>query len=286
MSTGVLSHLADKHPDAAFTIAGGPATAPLFEAFPRLERFIALRKQRGHAHLVSLWKNVRREKWDVVVDLRGSLLSVFLRAKERHVFWLANKTKSKIEQFADLLKLDAAPPSRLWPSAAARERAAALIPDGREIVCLAPKTNSPKKDWPIERFAELAKRMRRDDRVFVVLATQAQQASIRPLTESLPADCVIDLSGRTDLMTAYAVIERAALFVGNDSGLLHMAAASGTRCVGIYGPTNDKVYAPSGPHIKIVKAREFAMGEAEKRAPEYMRMIPVDNVAEACIMDA
>lgn len=286
MSTGILSHLADKHPDAMFTIAGGPAAASLFDAFPRLERFIALRKQKGHVHLVSLWKNVRWEKWDIVVDLRGSLLSVFLRANERYVFWRADKTKSKADQFAALLKLDATPPARLWSSGAARERAAALLPGGREIVCLAPKTNSPKKDWPIERFAELAKRMRRDGRVFAVLATKAQQASIRPLTESLPEDCVIDLSGQTDLMTAYAIIERSSLFIGNDSGLLHMAAASGVRCVGIYGPTNDKVYAPSGPHVRIVKAREFAMGESEKRNHAYMQMIPVDKVAEACIMES
>ena len=284
LSTGVLSHLADRHADASFTIAGGPAAAPLFEAFPRLERFIALHKQRGHRHLVALWQTVRREKWDVVVDLRGSLLSIFLRAKKRYVFWRADKTKSKADQLASLLNLDNTPSAHLWTSAATRERADALLPQGREIICLAPKSNSPKKDWPIERFAELAQRMSRDGRTFAVLATKAQQESIRPLTESLPGDCIIDLSGQTDLMTAYAVIERSSLFVGNDSGLLHMAAASGVRSVGIYGPTNDKVYAPSGPHVKIVKAREFAMGESEKRAPEYMRMIPVDKVAEACIM--
>lgn len=272
MTTGVLSALADRYQGAAFTIAGGPAVASLFESFPRLERFIVLQKQKWHRHWVSLWQLVREEKWDVVVDLRGSLLSVFLRTKARHIFWNPDKSKTKAEQLAALLKLDTVPPMHLWPDNAARQRAAALLPADKEAVCFAPVSNSPKKDWPIEHFIELAKRLYRGNRVFVVLATGRQRDAIAPLVASLPEDSVCDLSGRTDLMTAYAVIERSTLFVGNDSGLLHMAATSGVRCVGIYGPTDGKMYAPRGRHVTVVGTSGVTM-----------RMIPVDQVEAACM---
>src|SRR5471030_2087303 len=74
LSTGLLAHLIERHPDARLTIAAGPVAAPLFEAVPGLERLIVMEKRRLAAHWLGLYRAVARRRWDIVVDLRGSAL--------------------------------------------------------------------------------------------------------------------------------------------------------------------------------------------------------------------
>lgn len=281
ISSGIFNHLAEQYPQARFTVAGGSAAVSVFEAFPRLDRIICVIKKPRNRHWIDLWLEVCGQKWDIVVDLRGSLISFLLYAKKRYVFFKPDKSKSKSEQLAAMMKLNVPPPTKLWSSAEAKANAAKLLPEDKDVILLAPKTNSAAKDWPIERFAELAQRLCTEKTVFAVLAAQAQKESVQPIIQALPKENVLDLSGATDLLTAYAIMERSKLFIGNDSGLLHMAAASGMRCVGLYGPSNDKVYAPRGPHVTIVKSYDFAMGEEEKRDNKYMQMLSVDQVEQA-----
>ena len=85
LSTGLLSHLIDRYPHARFTVASGPAAAPLFEAMPALERVIPLRKRRLSLHWLELWQQCATRRWDLVIDLRRSALSWCLLSRERRV---------------------------------------------------------------------------------------------------------------------------------------------------------------------------------------------------------
>ncbi len=73
---------------------------------------------------------------------------------------------------------------------------------------------------------------------------------------ALPAGRVIDLVGAVDLPGAAACLQRCRLFVGNDSGLMHLAAAAGTPTLGLFGPSRERRYAPWGPHTAVVRTRE------------------------------
>ena len=73
-----------------------------------------------------------------------------------------------------------------------------------------------------------------------------------PLLAALPD--AIDLTGRLSLPEAAAVLRRAALFVGNDSGLMHLAAAAGAPTLGLFGPTNAAEYGPAGSRARAVLA--------------------------------
>ena len=85
LSTGALGWLAGQHPEARFTIACGPVAAPLFEAFPQLERLVVVRKQRYSLHWLALWSACAGTAWDLAVDLRGSGLTWFLQIGRAHV---------------------------------------------------------------------------------------------------------------------------------------------------------------------------------------------------------
>jgi ADP-heptose:LPS heptosyltransferase len=67
---------------------------------------------------------------------------------------------------------------------------------------------------------------------------------------------LLDLVGDLHLLAVYAVLTRCTLFVGNDSGLMHMAAAAGIPTVGLFGPSRDDHYAPWGPLGRVVRTDE------------------------------
>src|SRR6202040_4353991 len=66
----------------------------------------------------------------------------------------------------------------------------------------------------------------------------------------------IDLVGRVDLLTAAAVLRRCAMFIGNDTGLMHIAAASGTPTLGLFGPSPVAQYAPWGRRTAWVRSAD------------------------------
>ena len=73
------------------------------------------------------------------------------------------------------------------------------------------------------------------------------------LIDEIPAGRCIDLVGKLDLLTAYACLGRCNFYVGNDSGLMHLAAASGIPTLGLFGPTQESLYAPWGDHTGVVR---------------------------------
>jgi hypothetical protein len=92
---------------------------------------------------------------------------------------------------------------------------------------------------------------------YPILNRQAGAAHARaqaaPLVAALPPTRLVDLVGRTDLLTAAAVLKRAVLFIGNDTGVMHMAAAVGTPTLGLFGPSLAEHYAPWGPRTAVVR---------------------------------
>ncbi len=92
----------------------------------------------------------------------------------------------------------------------------------------------------------------------LILGGPDDRRSAEPLRRSLPRDRWIDLTGQVDLLTAYACLKRARLFVGNDSGLMHLAAAAGAPTVGLFGPSDERLYGPWGEYTRVVRgARAF-----------------------------
>ena len=87
----------------------------------------------------------------------------------------------------------------------------------------------------------------------MLLGGPEDQAAVEPVRASVPRDRCIDLVGREELIVAYAALKRARLFVGNDSGLMHLAAAAGAPTLGLFGPSDEALYAPWGARARTVR---------------------------------
>jgi len=264
LTTGLLAHLIESHPGARTTIACGPIPAPLFRALPGLERVIPLQKRPWAGHWLDLWRQVAGARWDLVVDLRDSAVSRLVRARRRVTYRSTGHGVHKVIELGRLLALDPPPSPTVWTDAAAEAEAGRLMPAGGDWLALAPAANWTGKEWPAERFAELADRLTAPGGALAgarvaVLAGPGEGGRCRPVLERLGSPRALDLVGRTDPLTAAACLRRARLFVGNDSGLMHLAAAAGTPTLGLFGPTPSDIYGPWGAHAALVKAADGRM---------------------------
>lgn len=253
LSTGLLDHLLGAHPEARVTIACGPAAAPLFEAVPNLERIIVLDKMLFSLHWPMLWSACAGRRWDVLVDLRNSPMFYLLRARRRWRIGRSRQPVHRLRQLAEVLGLSERPPSpRLWIDDGHRREARRLIPDGPPVLAVGPTANWKAKMWRVERFVELIDRLCAADGILpgarvAVFGRDDERPMALRLIDAIPEARRIDLVGRVELLVAFACLRRSAFYVGNDSGLMHLSAASGIPTLGLFGPSPERRYAPWGP---------------------------------------
>ena len=262
LSSGLLKKLHDEVPHARFTVAAGPAAAPLFRDVPRLDTLITLEKQGGGLHWLELWRKVRKTRWGLIVDVRGSGLSAALSAKVRAVYKSppeGAEIEHKVVEMARLLKVADDPPSpHIFVSDETQADADRRLGEGGPILALAPRANWIGKRWPSERFSVLATRMlgrdgaMSDGRLLLIGGPEDRRAA-EAVRRELPRRRVIDVTGEVDLLTVQAMLKRVRLFIGNDSGLMHMAAAAGAPTLGLFGPSDERRYGPWGENARALR---------------------------------
>ncbi len=252
LTTGLLGALIDRHPAARITVACGPAAAALFSVIPEVARVVVLVKRPRHGHWLDLWLEAVGTAWDLVLDLRNTVVSRLVRRHKLRVFRGVAPGQHMVEALSSLLDLRPPAMPRLWLDSAALEQVAAAIPRQTPLLALAPGAKSIGKRWPAHRYAMVASRLIGPEGILadgsvVLLGSPEEREEIGPILAGLPERRVIDLVGRTDLLLAAAWLARADLYIGNDSGLTHLAAAAGTPTLALFGPGLPARYRPWGP---------------------------------------
>jgi ADP-heptose:LPS heptosyltransferase len=265
LSSGLIKRLADEIPNARFTVVAGPVAAPLFAEVPNLDRVIVFAKAKDGSHWFDLWRQVRGTHWGLVVDLRGSALARFVSTKRRAIQRkVMGPPVHKVMEAARTLRIEdepAAPYIFTSPEidGYAKELTAGIGP----ILALAPAANWVGKTWPLERFSQIAMRLlgphgaMAGGRLMVMGGPEDRKVA-RGLLDVVARSRFIDLTGGVDLLTAFACLKHARLFIGNDSGAMHLAAAAGVPTLGLFGPSDEELYAPWGPNTRVVRGpRDF-----------------------------
>jgi heptosyltransferase-3 len=148
------------------------------------------------------------------------------------------------------------PPS--WAASAAEQALAApllaALPEG--FVAVHPGSGSAQKNWPAARFGELVEILA-PDRPWLLVEGPADETSAAVLRQQPRA---IRASG-LELRTLGAVLAQAGLYVGNDSGVTHLAAACGAPTLALFGPTDPAVWSPPGPRVRVVQSPTRRMAD-------------------------
>jgi lipopolysaccharide heptosyltransferase III len=292
LSTGLLGLLTDKYPTARITVVVGPLASSVFDGVPCVERVIPLRKRRYNSHWFSLYLNLLRS-WDLVVDLRGSATAWLVPTRHRRVMKRPDPMASRVVELARLVNADPPPSPRLWIQERDRQAAALLVPSGTDFIAVAPGASSEEKRWPTERFAAMINRLTARDavaaRLAVVLLSGADERWLvdqvgDQLMERPGMGRPLIVVGETRLLVVAAILQRARLFVGNDSGLMHLAAAAGAPTVGLFGPTVAARYGPWGERTMVVHPDDGPdlgrVGTERSWAPLPITDLTVDQVVD------
>ena len=291
LASGLIKRLHDEIPNGAFTIVAGPDAAPLFADVPNLERVIVFAKSRSGGHWFDLWRQVRHTRWGLIVDLRGSGISSFLNTRRRAIHRKSTQPIHKVVEAARTLRIEDEPaPPYLFTSPDVEAYADELTAGQGPILAMAPAANWIGKTWPVERFSQVAMRLLREHGPLqggrlMVLGGPGDEKLTRSLRD-VAQHRFIDLVGKVDLLTAYACLKRARIFIGADSGAMHLAAASGCPTIGLFGPSDERLYAPWGEHARVVRGpRSFeqirAVDPSFSQALCHMMDLPVDQVVAA-----
>lgn len=262
LSTGALRHVLDQWSDARVTIGCGPEAAGIFAAAPRVDEIIPLKKRKRAGHWLELWRRTAPRYWDLILDGRRSAMPWVLPRHRARVMAVKEPGVHTVEQWGRLVGKYPPPDPHIWVQEKHTSAAMQLVPDGAPVLALAPTANWVGKQWLPDRFVETVEAVTGPGgpmtgaRIAVFSApaeVEAAEKVTAPLEAKLGADRLIDLTGRTDLLTAYACLGRAGLFVGNDSALMHLAAASGIPTVGLFGPSREENYGPWGLRTAVAR---------------------------------
>ncbi len=276
ITTAALSGLMERYPEARFTIVCGAIAQEIFEDIPQCERVIALHKRSFNRHWLWLWWHVVRRRWDVVVDMRSSAVAYGLWAKKRYVVQGGRREGMKVQQHARSLGFIKEYLPQVWLSDTAKLWARGLLPQGREWVALAPTAGTESKMWPSASFAALAEHLQKRGLEPVIFygPGEREERLAQPLCEALPN--ALNMGGCYGVREVAALLACCRLFVGNDSGLMHLSAAGGVPTLGLFGPSCASQYAPSG------RWADYVVAPGEEGCGE-INQLEVESVLQAAI---
>jgi len=135
-----------------------------------------------------------------------------------------------------------------------------------DFVAIHPSSGSPQKNWPLGRFQELARRFRQANQPLLWIEGEADREVVTALAGSVPAPVARDLP----LPVLAAVLSSSRGFVGNDSGVTHLAAAVNAPAIALFGPTDPRVWAPRGPSVLLAK-HDSEAGDLWEKARSMFR---------------
>jgi len=235
--------------DATRSIEYGPLAAffnPKGELDPELCRYFASFQQ-----VISY-----------IFDPDGLFASCLRRAGVKNLVSISPKIDDSQHAAAQLalpletlaLFLDS-PAAEFFPSAKDLAEAEEVLPLDTPFVAIHPGSGSEKKNWPVPRWQKLAQRLAKEKRVdrLVILGGESDAERLRPLKEELANERVIFLENLR-LPVLGAVLAKCRLYLGHDTGISHLAAAAGARCLLLFGPTDPQIWAPANPGVTVLPA--------------------------------
>lgn len=257
MTTPVLSALHAQYPHARLDLVCDPRSSALFEPCPYIGRLFVRDKKNGWRGYLQLIVALRQTRYDIIVDLRTDFIGYLLRAKQRcsklsNASTLHMHSVEKHLLAVHQLVGHRQPAAVLWASEHDEQIVAAQFPLRGRWLAIAPGANFAGKIWPVDRYVAVANALATRLDGVVLLGGPADQAlaSQFMVHAQLP---VHDACGALTLPQSFALLRQCHLFLGNDSGLGHMAAAAGLTTLTLFGPGSPVRYRPWSRQASVIQ---------------------------------
>ncbi|QDU69578.1 MurG-like transferase [Planctomycetes bacterium Pla86] len=255
---------------------------PLVEGHPWVDRVHLWKRGGGIAGLLSFVGELRAERYDVVLDLQRILKSALVarlcgasrtvgydRARAKELSWLLHSEHiapgdrrapmilQALEFAAHLGATDLTPMRELPREPEAEAWAQALVAElGAAPIAVNVGASKPPNRWVPERFAQLARTLAEHGHSIVLTGGPEDRDWAAAACGAADGARIRDLVGRTSIPQLVSLYRRLSLYVGCDTGPMHVAAACDVRCVALFGPADPQRTGPFGPGHVIVRAPE------------------------------
>lgn len=299
----VLDRLKDAFLELQVTCIAAPRTKEIFENNPNISRFIIYNKHSRLREKIKLLNELRREHFDIIVDLRNSLFQLFLPAKHKTSFFLNVPKNIKHMKNRHLYRLSSLRVSTLnspeagemqktkrgflYSSAEDKEYINNLlrqagVSDDDLLIAVASGARSHTKRWPQEKFVELIRRIQIETGAKVVLLGDKNDTPINKYINTSLGNCLLDFTGKTTLSQLAYLLKKTRLIISNDSAVMHMASYLDVASLAIFGPTDEKKYGPWSSRSCVAKkdifCRPCQKAQCRFKTLDCLYLIKVEDV--------
>jgi len=250
LTTPTLEALHSKFPNAVFDIVGDKRSKILFKYCSYMNIFYEKEKDSGWFGLLLLINKIRQENYDFAIDLRSDVLLYLIKSKNKF-FKVSNKSSmnfhSAEKHFLSIKKIiqDRPPKPNIWLSEYEIELSRQIFSkySNKRFLALGLGANFDGKIWDVSYFVELAKLLNGLFEVVILVGDQKDSTLSKKFILDYSGS-VIDCCGHYNLLETAAIIKKSHYFVGNDSGLGHIASAVETNSFTIFGVGQPHRYRP------------------------------------------
>jgi heptosyltransferase-3 len=157
-----------------------------------------------------------------------------------------------------------------------------------KVVAVCPAAKISAKQWPADNYAKLGDKLIREGGVNIALVGAREERHINDsITSNWPQGRWLNLAGELSLSESAAVLKKCTMYVGNDTGAMHLAAAVGTRCLAIFGArAHERSWHPYGRHHVVIRKRvdcaNCYLAECTEHQLKCLTGISVDEVWVSC----
>lgn len=267
----------ERFPDLHFDFLTGESTQDLVRASGIFNQILTipsgLSRSRRVQSAFRVGSIVRRNRYDIVLDLQRNWMSRIIRMMARPSSWAefdrfsplpAGLRTLSVFHAAGFSDLELRYAVSVDPRA--RDTADRLLAEngwakGIPTVVLNPAGLWESRNWPLTSYRDLGRLWLSHEKIqFLLLGTNRIQAQAKFLEHEL-GDSVINLTGRTSLGTALAALQRCSLVVSEDSGLLHMSWVSGIPTIALFGSSRADWSRPMGNHSVCLSSADLECGQ-------------------------
>ena len=261
LSTSILSYLKNRFPHCSLYIATGKTAALLFKNFNNVKKIFILEKNFFKIHWLKLWSRTFFNKWDIVIDLRGSIISYFLFNKKKYVYKSINKNIHRLDELAILMERKHLPLPLIPVLKKDMKKISKDFLKLKNSIAIGASANWPAKIWPSKNFVKLIHMFLKEKQFgkkksIVFFGSSKDLKNIKKITKHLKKFKVKNFCGKLNLIEVAAHLKKCKIFIGNDSGLMHIASASGIPTLGLFGPSLESRYAPKGNNAYYIRAKK------------------------------
>ncbi|MFA5148390.1 MAG: glycosyltransferase family 9 protein [Candidatus Omnitrophota bacterium] len=288
----VIGALREAFGGAAIDVVVGPRAKEIFGSDPRMNRIYVYDKAAPVTGKIGLIRELRKNRYDLLVDLRNSLFGLFVGAgactgpARAPSGTVRHKSEEHLDRIRDLGIEAEYRPFPVWMEKSDEQKAMILlrdkgIADTDGIICVSPGAKSHIKRWGEGGFAKACDMLAAAYKMKVVFVGDASEKEICQRIINMMRSYSVSVAGSTNLRELAWIIKRSALLITNDSAPLHIAGSVGTPAVAIFGPTDPRRYGPrEGAGVALCKKLHCSPCEAAlcKYNLECMKAVTAEEV--------